>query len=175
MEDEKKAQKGTDHIDADGTEAKPNVRLRPDGKPYRRPDLADAGFVPRPVNWTREERIENGRKGAAVTNEKKRKKRMYRDMADAILRTKAPSKMKAKAKAVLGDDAEEVVTLFEVIVGRLAVKAIKGDVSAAKELIALSGRIDDGSNASRDNGPVDDLSAALRDLAHTMDQQAQRD
>ena len=81
-------------------------------------------------DFTRAERQENGRKGAAVTNAKKIKRKQLKEILDVFLKMEAPQKMKDKALEILPDLENERLSLKDTLVVCLIEKIIAGDTKA---------------------------------------------
>lgn len=123
------------------------------------------------ANWTPEEAREYGAKGGRIggvrSGESKRRKKLYRERAQAILDAMATPKMQQQIAKVLGESGEDD-TVYDAVVARLVAKALKGDVAASRELTRMAEGID---SAKRQDGPnqSDGLSDALRGIAAGID------
>lgn len=142
-----------------------------EGLPYKKnPKYPDKkGFVPRPNPWTKEEAAKWGAVGGRKAGVTKRRKKLYREMADAIISGKANKKIDEKTRKLLGDESPDTVTYYDATVAKLVSKACKGDTAAMKLLLDLAGEIDKSKAVSTEE-QGDALSDALKEIGRALDQ-----
>lgn len=143
--------------------------LRVDGFPYKNPDNPDKTFRPRPHPFTSEQAREYQKKGVKKRRENAMRRKLYRDMARAIIDARSTEKVAEKTRKMLGDSAPDVITNYDAALSKLVSKAVKGDVSALKMLVDMGEKIDAADKL--DYGTTtDQLTEALKEIGRVIDE-----
>lgn len=113
-----------------------------------------------------EEARELGRKGGIASGAARRRKKAMMQGVRAVLEADIPKDMRKSIERLTGELDDGECTLYAAAVATMLREAIKGDVSAFREVTRLALDVD--AQKQAEEIPDDPLSASLRELGESL-------
>jgi len=88
----------------------------------------------KPKPWSRKKCSEMGKIGGKRSGETKRRKKLFRELAEGMLAQKAPEKIREKIKSIFPEISEKDLTAKTALLVSVYKKALNGDLEAFKTL-----------------------------------------